>query len=588
MSKKILLSIIVLVIVTSAIYAFNLHNKLFWDDNDWIVNNPFVHNFSIENIKLLFTRNTLAGIGEKSNYYRPILFLSFALNYVIAGIKPLGYHLINNGLHLINVILIYLLLLKIFHNQRLAFIASLLFAIHPLQTEAVTYISGRGDPLSVLFILLMLWLFLHYRNKRSWLALTCSLILFVLAILTREVAIITPLLIVALVVSLESGRFWRNLWQGIKASLPYDVVAAIYVVLRLTVFNFKNTLNFYLQDNIYTQHLLIRIFTFFHALFDYISLIFVPRHLHMERSVPLHTSLFQWPVWLTALALVALVCGLVYLYRRERANHALYEMSLFRVWFFSWSFFFIWLIPSSGIIPVNALLYEHWLYLSLFGFFTLLAFYIDKLLLVIEKQKDIIMQMIVVALLMIYGFWLGYIAIQRNKLWGNAVAFYRNVLRYEPDSVRIHNNLGNTYFDLGDKENAEKEYWEAVKTEDIFPQPHFNLASILAERGDIAGAIIELEKSIKIEPDFHYAYQSLSVLYAKQGNITKASDYAQKLVQLRPSDPRVYYNYALVLLVQKNQAKALEISKQGLVYAERDQIARDALTDLVHRLAPKR
>jgi len=99
-----------LIIVGFAIYAPNLNNVLFWDDNEWIVNNPFVHDFS--HLKEIFTQNVLAGYGLNSNYYRPFLLLSFATNFVSSGIEPLIYHLVNNLLHIGNAVLIFVLLRK--------------------------------------------------------------------------------------------------------------------------------------------------------------------------------------------------------------------------------------------------------------------------------------------------------------------------------------------------------------------------------------------------------------------------------------------------------------------------------------------
>src|SRR5688572_11171486 len=91
-----------LILVGAFIYSFNLQNELFWDDTDWIVNNPAVHGLSWDNIKFWFSHNILAGIGLTSNYYRPFLFLTFAANYAISGTDPLSYHVVSNALHILN------------------------------------------------------------------------------------------------------------------------------------------------------------------------------------------------------------------------------------------------------------------------------------------------------------------------------------------------------------------------------------------------------------------------------------------------------------------------------------------------------
>ncbi len=335
------LPVFILIGVAFTVYAFNLHNRLFWDDDDWIINNNFVHNISWDNIKFWFSENVLAGIGLKSNYYRPVLFFTFALNYLITGIKPLIWHLASNLLHIANGVLIFSILYRVSRKKLVAFVTALVFLIHPLQTEAVTYISGRGDPLGVFFMLLALWLFIKSEAPHSlrgstsqleveplrtfqgsiskhWVWLVGALLSMVLAILSRETAIMLPfLLVVVYITFLSKTSFWRSLRQSIVKVLPYFAVVVVYGILRLTVLNFNNTLNFYQQSNVYSENLHVRLFTFMHVLADYARLLIWPTGLHMERSTTVHTSLFQWPVWGVVLALIGLVVWLIYLYRKE-------------------------------------------------------------------------------------------------------------------------------------------------------------------------------------------------------------------------------------------------------------------------------
>ncbi|MEK7121883.1 MAG: hypothetical protein AAB857_04225, partial [Patescibacteria group bacterium] len=244
--KHNILPITIIILVGVGVYSFNLNNPLFWDDTDWIVNNPFVHSFSLENIGNWFTKNTLAGIGLKSNYYRPFLFFTFAFNYIISGVAPLGYHLVSNGLHILNAILIFYILLSIFRNKFVAFWSALVWLVHPLQTEAVTYISGRGDPLNVFFMLLILYLWItdfasrygktvDNRHRKS----VFALFLLVLALLSRETAIVFPFLFMVFYIAFISReRFIKSLKQSFVKAPPYFGIVFIYGILRLTVLNF--------------------------------------------------------------------------------------------------------------------------------------------------------------------------------------------------------------------------------------------------------------------------------------------------------------------------------------------------------------
>ena len=585
--KGLILIIFFLAVTAGFIYSLNLKNQLFWDDLDWIANNPFVHSFSAENIKNWLTKNTLAGIGLKSNYYRPFLFFTFAANFVSGGVNPLGYHLVNNLLHIANGILLFALLLRVLKKRFVAFFAALIFLVHPLQTEAVTYISGRGDPLNVFFMLSALWLFLkselsssqddNWRNWRRWL----SLGLLILALLSRETAIVFPFLAMVVYLSfLNRLNFWNGLKKAVIKTLPYFATVFIYGILRLTVLNFENILNFYSRSNIYTEHLSVRIYTFLGVLLEYFKLLFAPVGLHMERGVTVYGSLF-FPKVFISLALVLLMLALLFwFYFRQKNRKTTSEISLFSVSLFAFGWFFVNLGPTSGITPINAVMYEHWLYLALVGPATLIIFLLDEAR---RRGGKIISAAILVFLLAATGAF-SFLSVKRNIVWGDPIKFYENILKYEPDSVRINNNLGNTYYDRGDYKRAEEYYWKAVSTDDNFPQPHYNLGSILQSRNDFYGALVEFEKAIAIDPDFPYAYQNMATIYARQGKFEKSRDSLLKLVQLGYGhDPRLFLNLGKLELLLENREAATEYLKTGLELAGQDEEAKIEIQKLLEK-----
>lgn len=577
-----LIPLITLIIIGGFMYAFNLHNGLFWDDEDWIMYNPAVHNFSVANLTYIFKNNTLTAVGLTSNYYRPVLFLTFLFNYAADGIQPLWYHVVSNSLHLANGVLVFFLLYALFKRRLVAWIGALMFLIHPVQTEAVAYISGRGDPLHLFFMLCALLLFVRseqsVKSWRSW-PRVLSILILMFALLSHEKSIIFPFLIVivSIIMQLSAMRwsgFMRIVWRAFMKALPYFATVLLYGILRLTVLNFANTLDFYNTENIYSSHLSVRLYTFLHALLVYFRLLFVPTGLHMEREVDIHTSFFQWPVWASALILVGFVGLLVYFYRRRS--------SVFPLWFFSLGWFFISLGPVSGITPINAQLYEHWLYVGLIGPTALAGWYVVRLLDCLHSRK--VFYGCVCAGLIAYGSFFSVQSIRRNIIWGKPIEFYKDILKYDPTSVRIHNNLGNTYFNMGDNDNAEAEYWKAVAIEDIFPQPHYNLAGILESKGDAYGAIKEYQKAIEIGPTYYYALQGLASLYAKQGDLKKAAETVEQLKKLRPSDARVFLGAGLIYEALHNYNLALQNARDGLSYAESDAKTKSELEALVVRL----
>ncbi|MEK7603850.1 MAG: tetratricopeptide repeat protein [Patescibacteria group bacterium] len=593
------LFIITLIVVGFFVYSFNLNNQLFWDDDDWIINNNFVHTISWDNIKFWLTHNTLAGVGLQSNYYRPFLFFTFALNWVISEAKPFLWHLVSNSIHIANAVIVFLLLNMVLttsdvrktsdvkiSGRWVAFLTALIFVIHPLNTEAVSYIAGRGDPLSVFFMLLALYLWINdiecrLSTGRSAVFKILSLTALVLAILSRETGIIFPALLMVFYVSfISKDRFLTAVINSFKEALPYFAVVAVYGILRLTVLNFQNTLNFYITPNLYSENLIYRLFTFIHVLVDYFRLLFVPIGLHMERSVIVHTSLFQWPVWLGAMIVATIIAVGIFLYRKNKL-----AASDVKVWFFGWGWFFVGLAMVSGITPINAEIYEHWLYLPMIGFWVVVAFYLVKLFDFLKFKKLSILHFLFSAALVAYLFFFSYQSIQRNLLWGNSLAFYLDILKYEPDSVRINNNVGNIYYNKKDMENAEKYYKIAASQGGIFAQPNYNLGTILQARGDIDGAIKLYEKAIEIDPNFYYPYQNLAVIYAQRGNFSEAAENIEKLKLIIPNNPRVYYNSALVYIALNNKEKARQDVQKGLELTNLDPGTGKLLEELARELS---
>ena len=515
--KENLSLIAILIIVGVFVYAFNLNNPLFWDDTDWIVNNLFVHSFSWDNIKSWFTQNILAGIGQNSNYYRPLLLFTFALNYMLGGENPVGYHLLSNALHIANAILIFLILFLVFKSKFISFWTSLIWLVHPLQTEAVTYISGRGDPLNVFLMLLALWLLVTKPNSFKFL----PPVLATFALLSRETAVIFPFLFIVVYIAFVSReRFLRSLRLAFIKALPYFGIVFVYGILRLTVLNFENTLNFYSQSNPYTESFFVRMYTFLNVLWTYAGLMIVPLGQHMERSVTIFTYLWNWPVASSFLIVLAVFLILRYLYKNQ-IQYTKYNIQNtdFRVWFFSVGWFFVNLSMTSGITPINAQLYEHWLYLALLGPLVLVIFYLKNIYSAGKTAK-----LFVILLLAFVSVFFSILSIKRNMVWGDPIKFFENIQKYEPDSARINNNLGALYYNQDNKEKAEEYYWKATQTTgNSFPQPYFNLGAILQEKGDIRGAIVVFEKAIELDPNFAYPYPNLSVIYASQGNFVKAT-----------------------------------------------------------------
>ena len=187
--------ILVLILAGIAAYLTSFQNNFVWDDIGLISINPYIKNW--KHIGDIFTSFLHHKTGEGGTFYRPIVSLSFLIDYSIWKGNPVGYHLTNLMFHIVNAILLYKIIFTLFKEEKTALFTSLLFVVHPIHTEAVTYISGRADPIAALFLLSSLLLFITCGNQNKFKDMFFAAVFYILALLTKEYAVIFILLLAA-------------------------------------------------------------------------------------------------------------------------------------------------------------------------------------------------------------------------------------------------------------------------------------------------------------------------------------------------------------------------------------------------------
>ncbi len=505
-TKKLLLILVALALIC---YLPFLGNKLVWDDEQFIYSNAYVQNFSVGKI---FSTSTTDGAGIISNYYRPFTTLSFAIDYQFWRLNPIGYHLPNLLLHLGSGVLLFNLLKLIGLPRTVSFWISALFLIHPIQTEAVIYANSRGDSLYTFFALLSLLSFLYFYKQKS---LTLRYYEQNLVIKPIVFAIATPLLYLSSILSKEIGIATFGLFclifgqqfltnkkqQGVtKANLTILVILAViagtYLWLRGTVLNFDNSYNFYEDTSLYGTSIAIRLLTFSKVVWIYFKLLLVPFPLHMERDTELVTSLRSIFPWAT----LTLTTILSWAGWREYRSHKQVLIWFGLCWFFGM------LTPVSGIIPINGVLYEHWLYVPMVGFFICLYGVLNTIKIVpksIKRNANIF--------LISFASILIILTLRQNYIWGTPIRFYTHLLKYT-ESARIQNNIAMAYADDQQLEKAMKHYQRSLEISQAYPQTYYNLANLYITTGGYEAAIPPLEQALVLAPEFGLARQKLDAL----------------------------------------------------------------------------
>ncbi len=491
-----------------ATYSNVFGNAFLWDDEFLIQKNVFIRDFG--HLPDIFSTCSGAGVGRLDNFYRPMQLLMYSIVYHLAGPRPWAFHLLNVLLHAGSGVLLFLFARRL-AGQEPAFLAAVLWAVHPVHTEAVTYMSGTADPLSVLFALGSFLAYVRFREKRSggmkWLG--ASGMLFILALLSKETMIILPLLfgLYEFVFLRDPEREKRFSWRRYRFITPLLAIAAVYFILRLTVLNFGGTLNLFEESNIYTANIGVRVMTFLASLPSYYSFLLFPVGLHMEREFPVFVSLFSHEVMASLIILAGLLL-------------AAWKSAGGRATRFGILWFFIAFVPMSGIIPVNSLLLEHWLYFPAIGFFLAAGWLAFRLM---ERGYR---KHVAVLLVAAVAFSAG-LALQRNTDWRDPVVFYSNILLYNNGTARVHNNLAMAYADRGELKLAEEHYLLSLGIRE-YPQAHYNLARLYLREGRIQDAVAHLNRNIEINPNFFFSYHLLGSIYESMGEKESAEQYYRK------------------------------------------------------------
>ncbi|MBI4669338.1 MAG: tetratricopeptide repeat protein [Elusimicrobia bacterium] len=454
----------------------------------------------------MFTENYKAGFGQITNYYRPFQILSYAIIVHAFGIKPWPFHFLNLLFHGLAGVFIFLLIMRLLPSIRpwLAAMAALLWVVHPIHVEEISIPSGVASPMHAFWLLFGLWSFVRYLDRRSFLWYGLTAAAYLSGILSKESAIVLPALLLAFhltLIRLETApKLSAKSLAG--AHLPFWVLGGLYVLMRLTILNFGGTLDFYSQPNEFTQNFLYRLYTFFTVIGFGFKILFFPISLHPERSWPVYTSLFSWHVLISLAAVAAVIAAGIWSWKKEP------RVSLGVFWFFaSYS-------PMSNLMAkINALVWEHWFYTPSIGLIIALA----AVAAAVSKLKKPFF-ILAPALIVIFGGQTFY----RNRYWKDSEAYFRYILKYEPTTAKLWNNLAMAVSQRGDEKQAIEYYKEAIRLSDNYPETHHNLANAYLSLGMIAPAKEEFTKAIAMNPRFYHSYLSLANIALAENNAKEA------------------------------------------------------------------
>jgi tetratricopeptide (TPR) repeat protein len=524
------------------IYANVLSGDFLWDDYHLVKNNTYIRDWS--NIPRVFTEHVGSGGMRKYHFYRPMQIFTYAIDYSIWGGDVFGHHLMNVILHILAAICVYWLILTLFKEKIMAGIAALLFVAHPLHTEAISYISGRPDPLATLFLLIAFILYVKDTAAPKIYYSMLSVMCFTLALLSREASLILPFLILA-----YHAAFKRPVNKKLFFALLG--AAAFYIYLRLSVFKSM------MPEDMGNATVFHRLPGAFVALTNYARLMIAPIDLHMGYG----RKLFLWSDAKAVIGVVILITSLTAAVMKRKKNGLL---------FFSVLWFFIALFPYCNIAhPINAYMAEHWLYLPSIGIFLLAAK--GLMLLRAKTNGGALVAAIMAGLLSFYIF----IGVKQNTYWRDPFLFYNRTLEFVKDSPEVYNNLGVLYGRRGDFSKAIPLFKVSIETDESYPDPYFNLGKSYNETGKKREAVLYYTRALDLFPERVTAesYYTLANIFNEMEEYDKAIEYFKKALKLNPRHVHSYDNMALAYHYKGDNAAAIKLLNTALRIDPRDPYA---------------
>ncbi len=557
-------AVAVIVVAGVAAYSNSLHGPFIFDDVNRISKN--------ESIRSIWRLDDILLPSDSQDYYRPFLNLSLALCYSVGGLNVAPFHVLNLGIHILAALAVFGLVRRTLllpqvdarfgkASTLLAMVISLLWMLHPLQTESVTYVIQRCEALMGLFIVLAIYCVLRgAESSHPKLWYVCAVTACAMGMGSKEVMAMAPFLVllydrVFLAHSLREAfkKRW-GLYLGlaltsiillpaIRASQLHHADAAVE---SITVWEYARTQ--------------------FGVVVHYLRLSAWPDTLCLD---------YGWPIATSTLEIIppAIVIGVLLL-------ATLWALWRSPGWGFVGASFFAALAPSSSLIPIHDLAFEHRMYLPLAPLVTavVLGGYVaGRRLRSSTLLPWPVVRVLGVCLAIATATALGILTYLRNEDYRSDVRIWQDTVAKAPNNPRAHNNLGNTLVQQSRVDEAIVHYQTALEVDPNNFDAHSNLGAALAQQGRVDEVIAHYRKSLELDPNDAQFCHNLGIALVQCGRVGEAIAHYQKALETAPNDAQFHHNLAHAMFQEGRIDEAITHYQKALELSPNDATAHSGL-----------
>ncbi len=525
---------------TLLLFSESLSADFTFDDRDTVINNPEVQKGNFWD---------LVDFGDE--YYgwrRPLRRVTYMVDYALFGTSPTGYHVHNLFWHLFSVGLFYMLVKSLSKRVSIALPAALLFAIHPIHVEVVTNITDRKESLCMAFLLasfVSYHRFIQKVGRKRWAWLTGAVLAWILALSSKQVAIVLPLLLITyefLYVPKENRFLIRNRLLVSGGIILGGALLLVYVLLVVDLENLRASKIFrgYRGElSLYSVAITSGI-----TFWRYVELLVWPSGLCPDHAVELSRSLLEPATLLSWSGLIALVAVPFFIARRS-------PLLAFGIFWFLISY-----LPISNLVPTSYILADRYMYIPSAGFCIILVCLGEKLYTNFHRfqPRYAIPLMAVVGGLLIGAYSLK--AHSYNSYWTHERLLWRYALGCNPQSFRAYSHLGVQHYRAGTYPEAIEDLTKAIQLG--YTDDYVNRGSAFLEMKNYEAAIGDYNQAIAHRPNWAKAYFGRGLVYFEMGRYEEAIDDYTQAIAHQADYSKAYNNRGLAYENLHRRDKALE------------------------------